>query len=370
MKTLIKLTVLVSSIFFANTMFSQSKDRIAIISIESNGLIKKQNEITTIVNLEFQKLQFYEVLERYDIKEFLKKSNTNIDSCLSISCLTSIGEDIGVEKVVSGSVQRIGEKIVFHIRIIDVKTGKVYKSQVNEYLNIETELQRMAELSIKKMHQIDVDPLVENYLVEKYNSVNPIPINNLKLNGPRMGVAFITGEIGKRLSANEENGGYNIIPMITQFGYQYEVQYLGSGNFQALFEFVGMVSGMEHQLFIPGITILNGFRNSKSGLEFAFGPTFGLRKTADGYYDENNKWCLTREFKFDSVYTSPKDKGYKIIYDNLDSRGEISLLTGWVWAVGKTFRSGHLNIPVNIYAIPRKEGWFAGVSVGFNIRKK
>lgn len=228
----------------------------------------------------------------------------------------------------------------------------------------------MIELSIKKLHQIQTDQLMENYLIDKEKGASQMVVSRLKLSGPRMGVALITGEFGKRISASKDDGGYDINPLISQFGYQYEIQYLGAGNFQALLEIIGMVSGMEHQMFIPGVTVLNGFRNNKTGLEFAFGPTFGVRKIADGYYDENNQWRLMNEFSRDSLYNSPKERGFKIIRENIDNRGVASLTTGWVWAIGKTFRSGHLNIPVNAYVVPRKEGWYVGLSFGFNIRKK
>lgn len=353
-----------------NNAHSQSKERVAIVSVETIGILKKQNEITSIVTYEFQKLQFYEVMEKNDLNDFVKRQNINSDSCFSLQCLVNIGELAGVDKIVSGTVQRMGEKIIFSIRMIDVKSKKVSKHQVGEYLSIETEIHRMAELTIRKMHELPTDQVTENYLIDKDKTVSQALVHNLRLSGPRMGAAYVTGEFGKRLSANEDDGGYNISPLLTQFGYQYEIQYLGAGNFQALFEFIGMISGMEHQMFIPGITVLNGFRNSKTGIEFAFGPTFGIRKTADGYYDKNNQWHLMEDFVYTESFTSPRDKGYRVVRNNLDNRGNESLSTGWVWTVGKSFRSGHLNIPINAYVVPRKEGWYVGVSAGFNIRKK
>ena len=50
----------------------------------------------------------------------------------------------------------------------------------------------------------------------------------------------------------------------------------------------------------------------------------------------------------------------------MDSRGDYALNTGFVFAVGRTFKSGKLNIPVNLFFIPSKHGSRAGISVGFN----
>ena len=44
--------------------------------------------------------------------------------------------------------------------------------------------------------------------------------------------------------------------------------------------------------------------------------------------------------------------------------------TGWVWAIGKTFHSGYLNIPVNLFYSSGREGGYVGLSMGFNITKK
>ena len=58
------------------------------------------------------------------------------------------------------------------------------------------------------------------------------------------------------------------------------------------------------------------------------------------------------------------------ITQRMDSRGDVKLLAGWVWAVGKTFHSGYLNIPVNAFLSYNKNGYFLGLSMGFNITKK
>lgn len=135
MKTRNTLLVTFLLLFHAFIINAQNKERIAVVSIETNGLLKKQKEITSMVNLEFQKLQFYEVIEKQDMLDYITGQMINPDSCYSLKCLISIGKAIHADKIASGTMQRMGEKIVFSIRIIDVKTEKVEKSQVNEYIN-------------------------------------------------------------------------------------------------------------------------------------------------------------------------------------------------------------------------------------------
>ena len=68
-------------------------------------------------------------------------------------------------------------------------------------------------------------------------------------------------------------------------------------------------------------------------------------------------------------WTLPAENPYTI-ENRLDSRGYGTLSTSLFMGIGRTFKSGYLNIPVNIYVLPRKEGTIAGFSFGFNIYKK
>ena len=110
-------------------------------------------------------------------------------------------------------------------------------------------------------------------------------------------------------------------PVTFQIGWQHEVQYLSAGNFQGLFEFIGLVGGLESGRFIPSVTVLNGFRFGKKGWEFALGPSMRVVKKADGYYDDAGKWHLESEWEGD-----PNTNTYPIV-SRLDSRGQTALPT-------------------------------------------
>jgi hypothetical protein len=202
-----------------------------------------------------------------------------------------------------------------------------------------------------------------------YESANSNPGNEkISLSGPRLGLTAGTGELYQRMTDKKSDGGYDALPVMTQFGYQFETQYLNEGNFQALVEFIPMITGVDQGYFIPSFTILNGFRNNLNGWEFAFGPSFGFTRKAMGYYDENKKWHLQFEWEKDSSGTYKSNPNE--IIKRSDSRGTPSFTSGFVIAVGKTFKSGKLNIPVNAYIIPDKTGCRFGASFGFNAKNK
>jgi hypothetical protein len=125
-----------------------------------------------------------------------------------------------------------------------------------------------------------------------------------------------------------------------------------------------MITGLDQGMFIPSCSILNGLRNNKNGFEFAFGPTFSLVKTANVYKDENG------EFQLNKSWDATKGVNPNPIVNQSDSRGDLTISSGFIFAIGKSFKSGNLNIPVNAYIIPSNKGLTVGISMGWNASKE
>ena len=344
-----------------------NKSSITVLNIDTKALNLDPNQMGNMVRIELEKLDTFEVMDRYDVSYVVEKNKLNINNCYGKICLLEVGSIINSDKMFTGNVELIGETIIVNFRLIDVKTGTIEKARVDEYLNLPKELQSMVKISIHRMFNKEVDEPLITYLTKKntYESSTSNPNqSSVNLSGPRSGCAYFMGEAGARLQAPKSEGGYNSYPLMFQFGYQFEVQYLNEGNYQALFEFLPTVTGFNQNVFIPSLTVMNGFRNNKHGWEIAFGPTFGLINKANGYYDVEQTWHLESEWA-DSTSTNP----FKI-EKRLDSRGSYELQAGFIIAVGRTFKSGKLNIPVNIYIVPNKEGIRMGASFGFNAKRK
>ena len=339
------------------------KKTLAILSIDTKGISTDAVTIRNMVQLEVEKSNIYSVIDRYDIEDILRNQYDDFATCYGKTCLVSIGKTLKADKMLTGNIERFGQKLVITFRLIDVKSETIETVEAGEFLNLEEEIQKMIRISINNLLNIENDQNLVNLLVD-YDAPISSPKTMLKLNGPRMGVSFTTGLAGERLQAPEAEGGYDMFPVITQFGYQWETQYLSAGNFQALIEFIGMIGGLESGKIIPSIAIMNGFRSSSNGWEFAFGPVFKIVQTADGYYDAAENWHLENEWNPDAG-TNPY-----VIQELPDNRGDFNFKTNLIIGIGRTFKSGYLNIPVNLYVIPNKKGTVIGTSMGFNINKK
>ncbi len=338
----------------------------AVLGIDSKGVIQDSESVGYMVRLELEKANVYNVMDKYDVEEAVKKNNIDLKTCFGKSCVVAAGKVLSANKMITGSVERFGEKIVISLKVIDVKLEAVEKQETTEYLNLQPELQRMIAISVQKLMGIATDQNVMNLLIN-YDAPVESPKTQIKLNGPRMGFSMATGDAATVLTAPESEGGYNMYPATFQFGWQQEWQYLSSGDFQALVELFPMIGGLESGKFIPSLTFLNGFRMGKNGWEFAFGPSFRLVKKAEGFWGDGNngttdgQWYLNQSNPLPSSYPTIK---------RLDSRGNIVLSTSLFFGVGRTFKSGYLNIPVNLYVLPKKEGTIIGASFGFNLYRK
>ncbi len=342
----------------AQAQVGTHKPTVAVLNIDSKGLQINSETMGYMVRLELEKTGLFSVMDRYEVAEVVSRNNIHPNDCYSKSCLEATGKLLKVEKMLGGSVELMDQKIVVSLRLIDVSTGTVEKSDATEYLNL-PELQKMIRISVQKIAGITPDEVMVNQLID-YDVPIQSPKNTLRLNGPRMGFAATTGLNASILQEKAAKGGFDMYPVSFEFGWQQEFQYISAGNFQALVENVFMVSGLESGRFIPNYAPLLGFRFGKQAWEFAFGPTFRFVKKADGFYGTDGVWHLANE----GVPTGTQ------VESRLDSRGNVSLSTGLIIAVGRTFHSGYLNIPLNAYIAPRKDGTTVGATFGFNIQKK
>ena len=361
----------IASIFFLLSIntFAQ-KPSLTVLNMDSQGMQYTPNQLGNLLRMEVEKLGNYEVMDRYDVSYLVEKHSLKIDNCYGKICLVEMGKLLKSDKMISGSAELYGDKIILSLRLVDVKTETIEKAIVKEYLKYPNEIQTMIRIGLYEMFELTTDEAMANQIKsltneEQYENkiINP-DRDKLNLSGPRLGLTYFDGKIGRIMTSNKHEGGYDMMyPVSFMFGYQFEVQYLNSGNFQALFEFLPTITGVDHGMIMPNLAILMGFRHNVKGWEIGLGPTAGLGKVAKGYYDENNKWQLQHEWNKEVPNPHHIEK-------RLDSRGDIDYHTGFIFAFGKSFKSGRMNYPFNAYIIPNKDGIRAGLTFGFNAKNK
>jgi hypothetical protein len=146
----------------------------------------------------------------------------------------------------------------------------------------------------------------------------PPVANTANLSGPRFGFTLLADSLVRKLEDRQITVG----PQISQFGWQFEKQfYTKDSGVTMVTEWVALVGGLEQSVVLPSLSWMVGIR-TRDGAEFGIGP-------------------------------------------NVTPAG-----TAMVFAAGMTFRTGALNIPVNVAVVPSKSGSRVSVLSGFSLRHR
>lgn len=346
---------------------------IAVAPIKTYGVSMNSEVASKLTRLELIKISKYNVLDEFDMLEI--ENPETYKECYGRDCLLEYGQKLEVDYMMSGKVDALGPKIIINLKLIDMSLGDILKSHSIEFVNDENEVQRMVGIVIQEMHELATDTEIKKRLVFNNDPIIASNLGQVGNAGPRIGVGYTFGTLNEFMTRSESQGGLGIQPVVTNIGYQFELQYVGTENFSGLFEFVPMLTGLEQGQFLPSMLFLNGYRFGKAGWEVAFGPNFGLTKTSKGFFDtdglygEAGKYWSESDFRSEGYSTnSLAENGYEVD-THMDSRGKLGISTKWIVSAGRTFRSGALNVPINVFYSSQKGGGMLGLSVGFNITR-
>lgn len=379
MKTKVIILQVLALILFNVSSLAQTA---AVSDIATEGVGLSPEIAGKLTRIELIKLEKYSVLDQFDMENALQGENWS--SCYGKTCLTDMGRALNVDFMLSGSIDKLGSKIVVSMKLIDVKTGTLQSTKTKEFDDQVDEVPRMVEIVLREMFGMTVNEETKKRLEFKNEVITSTNVGKVSNAGPRFGISVAsTPDMIDFMMRKKRDGGLESLPVMTNLGYQFEFQYVGTENFSALFEIIPNVGGLEQGNFIPTLSLLNGFRFGKGGWEFAFGPSFGARKMMQGiemdgefvtrseYLDASyNSWAADpTNFDAQGNVTNPYVQPSINYTKRMDSRGDLEFNTNWLMAFGRTFRAGALNIPVNLYYAGNKYGGVIGTSVGFNIIK-
>jgi len=375
-----KKSILITIIGVLITLNSQAQDQIekksiavALPNIENIDVSREI--VAKLILIELIKTDNYKVYDEFDMKEAMQKNTQFQDNCYGKNCLTELGKEIKADYILSSSLLSYGNRIVVTMKIMDIETTQVVKTNVMEFVDQKEEIQRMMRMLIRHMHDIEVNPETMGKIAYDNKPVVKTDVYKIDNTGPRIGYSLFSGELQEFALRDRRTGGLDIFPGATMIGYQFEKQYIGTENFSALGEVLLTVSGLEQGIAIPSITFMHGIRFGKSGWEIAFGPGFGLAKKSEGFFDtegiygaEDEYWTLD-EFKNSPFYDQEQQNEPAYwVNEYMDSRSKtFRLNTRFVLAAGRTFQFGALNVPINIFYSNMRKSGMVGLSVGFNI---
>lgn len=123
-------TLLILSAMLAFSSFGA--ENIAVLEI-GGSISDEESSILTdkIINVLIS-THNYSVIERSMMKEILKEQAFQMSGCTNNECAVEVGQILGVSKMVTGTVGKIGSLYSISLRLVDVATGKIEQTAAIE----------------------------------------------------------------------------------------------------------------------------------------------------------------------------------------------------------------------------------------------
>ena len=128
---------------------------VAVLDFDGSKDVFKKEElqaITTRFETELMKLGVFQVLERRNMDDILKEQGfQQSGACNTSECQVQIGQLLGVERIINGTVTKVKDVITLNVKMVDVGSGKNLMSHA---LDIQGDLDLVLRGGCYEMAQI------------------------------------------------------------------------------------------------------------------------------------------------------------------------------------------------------------------------
>jgi len=109
---------------------AQDKISIAVLALQGNGISTSEASVLTDeLRSVLVQTGKYNVIERSNMESILNEQGFQLSGCTSTECAVEAGKLLGVQKMFGGSVGKLGTLYNISIRIFDVQTGRIEKTE-------------------------------------------------------------------------------------------------------------------------------------------------------------------------------------------------------------------------------------------------
>lgn len=163
-------------IFCSFSLIMGAKANVALKNLSAEGVDSLTAElISDRVRLELFRSEYYNVMERHEMKAVLTEQKMNLSGlCDEARCDVELGRILSVDNIITGSIGQVDSLFLLSLRVIDVETAKIVQvadvdvqgglqelfavgipALVNELIGIGT-------VSMIASDTVSVDPLEKN----------------------------------------------------------------------------------------------------------------------------------------------------------------------------------------------------------------
>lgn len=136
--------LLIIALLAAGTPVLAQKTTIAVMDFEARGV--SQTEVAALsdrLRNELFRLEKFQVVERGMMETILTEQDFQLTGCTSDECLVEVGQLLGAQMMVGGSISKVGDMYTASARMVDVETSQVVmvadydlEGRINDMLTI------------------------------------------------------------------------------------------------------------------------------------------------------------------------------------------------------------------------------------------
>ena len=136
-------SVIIIILLYPNLIISQTtKINVAVLNFSARGISDYEVEtLTDCFRDELVNMKQFRIMEREKMDDMLKEQGFQQTGCTSSECLVEVGQLINVQRMIGGSIGKVGQTYVVSVRVIDIEKGEVlialnekYKGEIDGLL--------------------------------------------------------------------------------------------------------------------------------------------------------------------------------------------------------------------------------------------
>ena len=155
------------SLIFINLIWGQNIT-IAVFDFENNGLETNEvRQLLTRLESELVKLGDFKVVERTKIDEVLKEQKLQMSGCVE-ECLIDVGEILGANQIILGSIGKIGGLYTLSAKLVDVESGELLMASD---FDAENGLRELLQIGLKEVAYELTGVSIDDANYKKYEKI-------------------------------------------------------------------------------------------------------------------------------------------------------------------------------------------------------
>jgi len=118
--------LLITLFLLSATLSISAQDYVAVLEFQGSGMSKiDARNITDRFSGNLQQTHKFKLVERQLLNEILEEQKTQLSGCVADECAVEVGELVGAEYVIAGSVTKTFGLYGISVRLISVETGEI-----------------------------------------------------------------------------------------------------------------------------------------------------------------------------------------------------------------------------------------------------